>query len=152
MTHCDQVNHSNPRNGMIEPSFGGEVNWTKQRLEIYLWFQRNAPSLGELYAGALKMIFENSFPGRTRFIAHAVREIRNRLPEVISGEKNRPTFQWKNKLDELIASWQKNGFPLNGSIPVDLSENHSLPSHLVPFPRKLLEKVARLLQDHKKHT
>lgn len=148
MTHSDQVNHPDQGNGIILPSLKGEVNWTEPRLEIYSWFQRNAPSLGELYAGALKMVYEDNFPGRTRFIAHAVREIRNRLPDVICGVRGEPSFQWKNRLDALVSAWQKSGFPLDGSIPVNLSENHSLPSHLVPFPIKLLEKFARLLHDH----
>ena len=148
MIDDDQVNYPDQENEMILPSFEVEVNWTEQRLEIYSWFQRNAPSLGELYAGALKMLYENSFPGRTRFIAHAVREIRNRLPDVISGVKGEPSFQWKHRLDAMVIAWQTSRFPLDGSIPIGLSENHSLPSHLVPFPKKLLEKVALLLKDH----
>ena len=143
-----QVNDANQGNGMLLPSPSYEVNWTEQLLEICSWFRRNASSLGELYAGALKMVYENNFPGRTRFIAHAAREIRNRLPDVISGAKGKSLFQWKDRLDKMVIAWQKSGFSLDSSMPIDLSENHSLPSDLIPFPKKLLEKVALLLKDH----
>lgn len=75
-----------------------ETYWTEPRQELRAWFQRNAPSLGELYEGALRMFFAPEFPGRVRFVAHAVREIRNRLPDAIAGPKIGGTFQWINKL------------------------------------------------------
>ncbi|GAF90738.1 unnamed protein product, partial [marine sediment metagenome] len=43
-----------------------EELWTKDRLELWSWFQRNARSLGELYLGAVKMVYGPDFPGRTR--------------------------------------------------------------------------------------
>ncbi|MBN2413960.1 hypothetical protein JXQ31_19960 [candidate division KSB1 bacterium] len=67
-----------------------ESYWTKERLDLKAWFQRNAPSLGELYEGVLKLLYtDEKIPGWTRFVAHAIREIGNRLPDIVIGvQKN----------------------------------------------------------------
>jgi len=124
-------------------------HWTRERQELYLWFQRNAPSLGELYAGALRMLYDESgFPGRTRFIAHAVREIRNRLPEVIAGGKSKPSVQYKNRLDDLSKKWQKHSLPLDGTLPIDLNAPNDYPANVVLIPREVALEVATLIKDH----
>jgi hypothetical protein len=61
------------------------VGWTSERLQLKAWLTRNAPSLAELYESAVRLLFEVRLPGYTRFVRHAVRAIRNRLPFVISG-------------------------------------------------------------------
>jgi hypothetical protein len=50
--------------------------WTPRRRELREWLRRNAPSLAELYEGAVSLLFDVPIPGYTRFVAHAVREIR----------------------------------------------------------------------------
>lgn len=126
-----------------------ESYWIPSRLELRAWFQRNAPSLGELYEGSLRMLYgEKNFPGRTRFVAHAIREIRNRLPDYITGPKVGGTFQWKNRLDELARDWQKARFSLDGIIPAEVSVEQSIPSSEIMVPRRLIEKIAILIKDH----
>jgi hypothetical protein len=95
------------------------------------------------------MLFgENTFPGRTRFVGHAVREIRNRLPDVIAGPKAGGTFQWKNRLDELVNDWQKAGFSLDGTLPIKVTTQQKTSSGGVPIPRRLWERMAILIKDH----
>lgn len=148
MINDDQVNHPDQGNGIIMPSFEGKAYWTEQRLEISSWLRRNAQSLGELYEGALQMVYRDNFPGRTRFIAHAVREIRNRLPDVISGGNDRRSFQWKNEIDRVLTAWGKNGLPLDGSIPVDLNENPAIPNDFALIPIKLWKEIVQLLKNY----
>jgi hypothetical protein len=62
-----------------------QAYWTHARLELQAWLQRNAASLAELYGGAARLVYDTPLPGRVRFVCHAVREIRNRLPDVLSG-------------------------------------------------------------------
>lgn len=121
--------------------------WTQSRLELKAWFQRHAPSLGELYEGALKMIFSDCFPGRSRFISHAVREIRNRLPEVVTGSKG-SYFDWKGRLDDLTKDWKMAGFSLDGTIPTAMILEQGLPSADISMPRLLTQKIALLLKEH----
>lgn len=123
--------------------------WTDKRKELRSWFARNAPSLGELYEGAVYMVSADEFPGRVRFVAHAVREIRNRLPDVIAGPRAGGTFQWKNRLDELMRIWTHARLPTDGSLPIKVNEGESLPSSQeVPIPCRVFLEVARLIRDH----
>ena len=65
------------------------------------WFRVNAAHLGALYEGALKILYTVGFPRKVRFVAHAVREIRNRLPDVVCGPKTGGTVQYVNRLDAI---------------------------------------------------
>lgn len=127
-----------------------EKYWTRERKKLVDWFMRNAPSLGELYQGAVRLLFADPpIPGRSRFIAHAVREIWNRLPEVLTGLRL-SRLEYVNRCDDLIELWEREGLPSDGSIPVSVNEaDHELPSGTVPLPRKVYFEVARLLKDHK---
>lgn len=101
----------------VEPKLSGG-HWTPLRLELLGWFKRNAPSLAELYEGAVKLLlYDVRLPGWTRFVSHAVREIRNRLPNVISGVKGGKALSYKGRLDEIGKVWEKVGLPLDGSLP-----------------------------------
>lgn len=121
--------------------------WTESRRELQEWFKRNAPSLGDLYEGALRMVFDQAFPGRTRFVAHAVREIRNRLPDVITGT-TRKRFDEVSAIDSLASKWQKAGFSVDGTCHVSLGQTEDLPSKHVPLPVGLFRDIARVLREH----
>jgi len=122
--------------------------WTPERKELRAWFQRNAPSLGELYEGALEMVFRD-FPGRVRFVAHAVREIRNRLPDSVAGPREGGSVDYKSRLDAVAQVWEESGLPIDGSSPIQVTETESLPSNQdIALPQRVYEEVARLLADH----
>ena len=124
--------------------------WTPLREGLHSWFERNAPSLGELYEGALEMVFRENFPGRVRFVAHAVREIRNRLPDVIAGPKAGGRLDYTNRLDDIVKEWKGCGLPLDGSLPTSVNEAELSPSSRdVAIPRAIYRRIARLVMDHK---
>jgi hypothetical protein len=75
--------------------------WTTSRLEIRAWLYEQAPSLAELYEGAVCLIFEKPISGRVRFVAHAVREIRNQLPNYISGGNTGGRLEYKDEVEKL---------------------------------------------------
>ena len=127
-----------------------KVCWTPARVELQAWLQRNAPSLAELYDGAVRLMYESPLPGRVRFISHAVREIRNRLPDIISGTKGEGSLQYKNRLDDLVKAWRNAGFSPDGFIPGSIAstEPTALPSPDVTLPRPLFLQIAILIKDH----
>ena len=125
-----------------------ENYWTKSRLELRTWFQKNGPPLGQLYEGALIMLHCPSFPGRVRFISHSVREIRNRLPDYIAGPKTKSRFDWKTRLDDVGKDWGKEGLLIGIGAERILSPEEKLPSNSVPVPRWLVKKVSNLIKDH----
>jgi hypothetical protein len=137
-----------PESGEIGSPNQIQAFWSRQRLELSSWFQRNAPSLGELYRGAAIMIAARSFPGRTRFVSHAVREIRNRLPDFISGIRRVPALQYKNTLDEISHRWKKTGLPLDGSRPEQFSDPDAEPQNTVSIPIHLYDRISALIRDH----
>lgn len=79
-----------------------EVNRSKitERLATY------STSLSELYTAATLMFEDKLFPGRFALICHAVREIRNSLPQVISGKRaNR--FDATTLIRAVSRAWQQ---------------------------------------------
>ena len=97
------------------------------------------------------MLFStDSFPGRVRFVAHAVREIRNRLPDVIAGPKQSQSVQYKNRLDQVRKKWEKANLSTDGSLPISLSEENEVPETAdVPIPIPVYQEIAKLVRDHK---
>jgi hypothetical protein len=132
-----------------EPAFE-KACWTRSRCELREWLQRNAPSLAELYQGAVLLLFDAPVPGHTRFVAHAVREIRNRLPDVTPGTKSGGYLNYKARVDDLVVVWKRAGFGTDGAFPG--SRMGDSPGAAVaeeaPFPRKIVGMVASLVADH----
>ncbi len=124
--------------------------WTSERLEIKSWFEKNAPSLSPVYEGTVLLMYENRLPGRLHFISHAVREIRNRLPDVISGVEKTSRLEYTNELDGLAKEFRAAGLPIDRSMPVrqtgGLEQPSSSPGVSVPIP--IYNKVADLIKRH----
>lgn len=78
--------------------------------------QTTAPSLAPLYEGAVRMLEDKRFPGRTRFIAHAVREIANRLPGAVAEEVVKNHVDYHHEIGPIADAWKQEG--LAGAIVV----------------------------------
>lgn len=124
--------------------------WNEHRAEIYLWFQKDAPSLGELYVGALHMLYEQPLAGWSRFVSHTVREIRNRLPEIISGIRSAGSVQYVNRLDEIAVMWKREGLPLDGSLPTSVTQSNDIPTESIPIPlpHRIFGRISLLINEH----
>ena len=93
------------------------------------------------------MLYDHRFPGRTRFIAHSVREIRNRLPDVIAGTQS-SRMDYVNLLDNLVTLWRRHGFNLDGTQHQSVGSGQQLPTSSVSIPLPLYRKISTLLRDH----
>jgi hypothetical protein len=94
------------------------------------------------------MIYGPPFPGRIPFVSHAVREIRNKLPEIISGMKSPPSLQYVNKLDEISKAWEKEKFSSDEFLLTSPTSDEDLPSGSIPVPRKLFQEINNLVKEH----
>ena len=121
--------------------------WTTLRLEIKGWLNRNAPASEELYVGALEILYSPSIRGKALFVAHAVREIANRLPEIITGIKN-ARFEWQNKLDGVVKRWEQSGFLLDGTLPTVTASQLDPAVADLPMPRNVIQDIASLLSEY----
>lgn len=121
--------------------------WTPDRARLREWLERQAPSLSELYVGCVEMLYLQPVPGFTRFVAHAVREIRNRLPDVVAGrEGGGEQFQWKNRLDRLVTVWLDGRLPLEGPV---VSAASTPTTADVSVPPNVFHEVQATLRDHR---
>lgn len=82
-------------------------HWTRNRRELLEWLGKTSPSLAELYKGAVDLLFGRPVAGFSRFVSHAVREIRNRLPGVVSGTGSSGRLDYTSRIDDLSAQWKK---------------------------------------------
>ena len=131
------------------PSKANSTYWTPRRAELHTWMSRQALSLAELYEGAVRLIYDDPLPGRVRFVSHAVREIRNRLPGIISDVRAGGVLQYKNRLDEIVKTWRSAGLSLDGVLPESSLSNESIPSSPDSIlPRHLFLQITTLIKDH----
>jgi hypothetical protein len=64
-----------------DPDYG----WTPERRRLHEWLLREASHLAPVYEASVRMMSDRDFPGRVWFVAHALRDIRNRLPAALAG-------------------------------------------------------------------
>ena len=79
----------------------GRAYWTDRRRALRQWINSYGPSIAELYEGAVQLLYGPSVPGRVRFVCHAVREIGNRLPDVVAGRQGRGRLDYASYLDKI---------------------------------------------------
>lgn len=118
------------------------------RQELRTWFRANAPHLGALYEGTLKILYTVGFPRKERFVAHAVREIRNRLPDAVAGPKAGGTVQYVNKLDAIVEKWRDVGLDFGG-VTVSVAEGAKETPGTVSLPKDVYFDIVSLLKEHR---
>lgn len=84
------------RGGAAPPKY-----WAGKRLHLRKWLTELRPSLAELHVGAVELVYGPALPGRVRFICHAIREIKNRLPEVLSGAGQAGRVDYVSRMDKV---------------------------------------------------
>jgi len=115
---------------------------TPSRAELLEWLQKKAAPLAALYSDALRIRFdEPPLQAKGRFISHAVREIRNRLPDFIAGPKGGGRLDYTGRLDSISQIWPVGSFSADaGSIPSALT---------VLIPTQAAIVVQQLITDHR---
>lgn len=63
--------------------------WSRRRKDLRDWFRREAPSLGPAYEAAVEILHMEKMPARVPLVCHLVRDIYNRLPEILDREYRR---------------------------------------------------------------
>lgn len=81
------------------------------RRRILEWLEANAPALAPVYDGAVRMILEPEFPGRVHFIAHAMREIMNRLPDAFTDDDHTGRVEYRELVDQISSCWEEGELP-----------------------------------------
>jgi len=119
------------------------MNLSEKNIEIISWFRRqNYPVLGELYEGAIRILSEENFPGFIQFVAHSVREIKNRLPDLILGEEH-VYFDWKKEIINLEKCWIRADVAI-----VEVTESENLAEYTIPVPYELCKRIEELFNKY----
>jgi hypothetical protein len=83
------------------------------------------------------------------FVWHAIREIRNRLPDALAGEVASSSFQYGDVADEIRQCWVEDGWPDDGAVALtDPSEPSASGPARHEVSRDLFLSVARLVAGH----
>jgi hypothetical protein len=124
--------------------------WTPEREAIKLWLSSYAPSLAELYEGAVKLVFEYPIPGHSHLVGHAVREIGNRLPAVIA-DYSFGRLEYNIEIDLILLQWKAAGLGMDGTNPfvsaADETDKEELQNE-VKLPVTLVRAIGLLLSKH----
>jgi len=105
--------------------------------------------LSDLYLGAIIMVNNPSFPGRVRFVAHAMREICNRLPDKVAGLIVGERPDYKTDLDNIASVWDREVVVPPRSVDGQTAARSGITGDTeVRLPRRLLMMIERLIRRH----
>ena len=81
------------------------MNLSPKRKELLDWFRRKAEPLAEAYEAAIRLLNDKHFPCRVHLIAHAVRDIADRLVFVLDPQLKGRRVQYENAMDKIEKRW-----------------------------------------------
>jgi hypothetical protein len=94
----------------MSPASGFTFRWDVQRERIYTWLRdQGAAGFAESFKGAA-MLMHGKGPGYVRFVSHALRDILNGFPAVITRE-DRKQVQYVHLLNRILVRWAAEKLP-----------------------------------------
>jgi len=121
------------------------ASWNGPRQAIHQWLQKHSPPLAELYLGANELLSART-PGWTRFVAHAVREVVNRLPAAICGEEmSKGRLEYPQRIEALAVLWEAHGAS-PGLVEAEIDRSGT---EVKVLELSVWEEIDRLVRDHR---
>ena len=68
------------------------------------------------------MVEDESFPGRIHFVWHAIREIRNRLPDAVAGPVYSSNLEYSDLIEKIAKLWTDEGHLVEVTVPLNAVE------------------------------
>ncbi len=115
---------------------------SKQRQELLEWFQKEAKPLSQAYEGAIELIQDRDRSGRVNFIAHAVRDICNRLVFVLDPQSEPQRVDYDGEMDRIEKLWPP-------SIQNDLKTSVD-PIQTISIPVDIAKQMNALIGNHRR--
>jgi len=116
------------------------LNQNQQRVYDWLNDDLSLPVFAEAYKGAAILI--NQRPaGYVSFVAHAGRDLMNRLASTVSGIKSE-RVQYQQHIDKLQNNW-RDEWRLSNELSPDVAEK----GHLIPID--VCQRISTLIDEHK---
>jgi hypothetical protein len=117
-----------------------QVVWTPMRLKLRSWFRANAESLAPAYEGAVEILGNAQFPGRTHFISHAVRDLANGLPFALDQQLDGTLVQYANHLNNIEKEWKS---------PKQVLDQASPNADVFAITMKVAKQIDNLIEEHR---
>ena len=113
----------------------------KEQQRVYDWLNDDLslPVFAEAYKGAAVLINQKS-PGYVSFIAHAGRDLMNRLASTVTGIKSE-RVQYQQHIDKLQGDWLD-----EWRLSDDLSSEVVEKGHLIPI--RVCQRISTLIDEH----
>lgn len=124
----------------VSPLRGRSEFDVRARGELLRWFRQRANSLADAYEGAARLVDEPGFPGRVHFVAHAVRDICDRLVFVLDPRLQPTRVQYEQHMDQIAGLW-----PIFDPVNPGDSGVHR---ETVELPRRTTLAVDALVREH----
>lgn len=125
----------------VPPDGGG---WTAKQFRLRLWLERKGSGLAEAYSAAIELVARGRFTGAGSLLAHALRDLINRLPDAVSGRG----VDWMDAakaLDALRKIWTDENLPLQPPAPPESQSIPPEPERRVP--NRVFEAMQRTLHE-----
>jgi hypothetical protein len=91
---------------------------------------------------------DQSFPGRIHFVSHAVRDIGNGLPEIVSGVKV-GRLDYKTVVDGLVVTWRAHNLSLTlDKHPAGQDLPTGTPPETTSLPTPVYDALRKFLSEH----
>ncbi len=114
-----------------------------KQIQLLNWFRLNATPLADAYYGAIQLLHDRHHHGRVHFIAHAVRDIADRLVFVLDPQLEGNRVQYEATLDKIMNKWPN----LN---KITNNDNKDFQHNLVTIDYDLAIMIDSLVKDHQK--
>jgi hypothetical protein len=132
--------------GKTPPEIGAH-RWNRMRLEILRWLKGGAPSCADLYDTAVRLLLDTEMPARACMVAHAVREIGNRLPARFGSTVGGERVLYSDEINVIVRQWRDAGLPIGDALP-DVAEAGGEPRISRRIPIQLFNRISALLTAH----
>lgn len=119
---------------------GAGLNKKQQRVYEWLNDDLSLPVFAGAFKGAAILLNEKQ-PGYVSFVAHAGRDLMNRLALTVSGIKSE-RVQYQQHIDRLQSYW-RDEWRLSSDLSPEVAEN----GHLIPI--EVCRIISALIEDHK---
>ena len=111
------------------------------RCELLSWFRESAGPLAPAYEGAIRLLDDRGFPGRIHLIAHAVRDVCDRLIFVLDPQSEPHRVQYENEMDKIARDWPR----LAG---LRTGDDGQMPAEEFTIPYRVARSIDSLVDEH----
>lgn len=123
--------------------------WTGERLTLRHWLDDQNSHLGDAYAVVVELLFGRPMPGYAYFVCHGVREIGNRLPDVVLRTATCSRLEYKDHVETIARLWARGH--MSDALTVGVGESSDplrTPTTRIAAPRELVERIGELVDAH----